>query len=417
MQFPTMQDIKLTFPHHALPDVARAVREQLMHSNLKDCLVPGQRVGITAGSRGINNIVTILKEVITYIKELSAEPLIIAAMGSHGGGTADGQKAILSSLGITPAAIGAPVYTGSACRPVGSLEDSVPLYATEIACQCDAIIVINRIKPHTSFHGPAESGLQKMLAIGLGGPRGAKAIHSFGARLLPRLIPSAARIIMQKLPVVMGLAILEDAHEDTMQIVALKPDRFVSGEQQLLSKARSIMPCLTIDHLDLLIVEYIGKNFSGTGMDTNIIGRMRIHGVPEPTNPDIQRIVALDISKESGGNATGIGLADFTTQRLVGKINMESTILNVMTSTFIQRAMLPITLPDDRAAISIALNSIGNIPPASARVMQIKNTLHLNIMRVSENLLPELRDNPLVETTGPSITMQFDGYNNLLRLP
>jgi hypothetical protein len=414
MSLPLMVEIKQNFPRRGLPDVPAAVREQLQRSNLTEIIVPGQKVGITAGSRGITNIVPVLAEIVLFVKSLGANPVILAAMGSHGGGTAGGQRAILADLGITPENVGAPVHTGADCRQVGKLVNGTPVFVTEIARACDAIIVVNRVKPHTSFHGPAESGLQKIITVGLGGPEGARALHRTGAAMLPEVIPAAARLLIGKLPIVLGLAILEDAYEDTMQVTAIPPEQLAQVEEELLNKARSAMPRLPVDRLDLLIVEQMGKNFSGTGMDTNIIGRMHIHGVPEPAKPFIQRITVLDLSPESHGNANGIGLADFTTRRLVNKIDFQATMLNVLTSTFVKRAMIPLTLPDDRTAIVTALRSLGSVKPTEARVLHIKNTLHLTSMRASAGLLPELRENPAIEIAGVPTVMHFDEYGNLL---
>jgi len=417
MKLPQMVDIKQSFPHQRLEDVTGTVNQELRRSGLAERIKPGQRVGITAGSRGITNITGILAAVVEFIKSLDAQPEIIAAMGSHGGGTGDGQRQILEALKITPDNVGAPVRTGAECRQVGVLDGGIPVYVTEIARQCDAIVVVNRVKEHTAFHGPAESGLQKMITIGLGGPEGARTLHRSGAAELHRIIPAAARLIMEHLPVVMGLAILEDAYKDTMKITALPPEQFVAGEEELLKEARKILPRLPVDNLDLLIVEKMGKNYSGTGMDTNVIGRMRVMGVHEPESPRIRHIAVLDLTDESHGNANGVGLADFTTRRLVKKINWDITIKNVLTSTFTKRAMQPITLPDDRAAIEAALESLGYVQPGEARVIQIKNTLQLAGMRVSTPLLSELRQKQNVEIVGQPEEMAFDWTGRLAPLP
>lgn len=413
MQLPKMVSIKQKFPSRRLKDVAGAVKEELKRSGLAERIKPGQKVGITAGSRGITNITGILTEVAAFIKSLDAKPEIIAAMGSHGGGTADGQREILDALNITEKKIGVPVHTGAECRQVGKLEQGTPVFVSEIAARCDAIVVVNRVKPHTAFHGPAESGLQKMITIGLGGPEGARTLHRSGATELHTIIPAAARLIMDNLPLVMGLAILEDAHKDTMQLKALPPDRFAVEEEKLLKEAKKILPRLPVDQLDLLIVEEMGKNYSGTGMDTNVIGRMRIPGVPEPEHPRIHRILVLDLTRDTHGNANGVGLADFTTRRLADKIDWDATMKNVITSTFVQRAMLPLTLPDDRSAVEAALESLGFVQPSDARVIHIKNTLHLTDLQASTAVLPELQQNPTVEVKGEPGEMEFDRRGNL----
>ncbi|KJS12541.1 MAG: hypothetical protein VR67_08520 [Peptococcaceae bacterium BRH_c8a] len=417
MKLPKMVSIKQNFPHQRLEDVTGTVREELRRCGLAEKIKPGQKVGVTAGSRGITNITDILSEVVKFIKSLDAKPEIIAAMGSHGGGTDDGQRQILDALKITEDNVGAPVRTGAECKQVGVLDRGVQVYVTEIARQCDAIVVVNRVKEHTAFHGPAESGLQKMITIGLGGPEGARTLHRSGAMELHKIIPDAARLIMDNIPIVMGLAILEDAHKDTMKIKALPPEQFAAGEEKLLNEARKILPRLPVNNLDLLIVEKMGKNYSGTGMDTNVIGRMRIMGVHEPEQPRIQHVAVLDLTDETHGNANGIGLADFTTRRLVSKIDWDATIKNVVTSTFIKRAMQPITLPDDRATIETALESLGYVQPEEARVMHIKNTLQLTDMRASTALLAELRQNQAVEIVGHPEELEFDWRSRLVPLP
>lgn len=407
---PLMVTVEQCFPSRELVDVRAEVKKALAGATPERKIVPGEVVAITAGSRGINNLVTILGEVVDWVKTQGARPVIVAAMGSHGGGTVEGQISILERLGITPDSMGAPVVASA---------ESIPLEGTKalvnrIALDCRHIIVVNRIKPHTSFHGRAESGLQKMLAVGLGGPSGAASIHSMGAEALPEVIPAISRQMIERLPVTLGLAILEDAHENTMKVVAVEPRLFVQKEEDLLNEARIQMPRLPVKELDLLIVEQMGKVFSGTGIDTNVIGRLRIEGIPEPAWPSIKRIVVLDLAPGGHGNANGIGLADFTTKKLVNKINFDATYLNVITSTFVIRAMLPVTMPDDRSAIETALRSLGAANSETARIMRIKNTLHLSKIQVSANLLEELKNNPIVKITGHPAALEFDRDGNLL---
>lgn len=401
MELPELIPIKQNFPQLGLKDIKAALHKTLRESGWISRIRPGQRVAITAGSRGISNIVVILRTLVEEVKALGAEPHVLAAMGSHGGGTKEGQLKVLAGLGINPQSVNAPVVAGADAEPVGVLPRGVPLYLNRKALNYDTIIVVNRIKPHTSFHGPAESGLQKMVAIGLGGPAGAAALHRLGAAALPRVIAAAAGALLKIAPITLGLAILEDAHEETAALVAVAPEDFAPAEEQLLARAREMMPRLPVEHLDLLIVDYLGKNISGTGMDTNVIGRLRIQGIPEPAAPAIRRIVVLDLSPESGGNAYGIGLADFTTRQLVNKIDYLVTYLNAMTSTFVQRVMIPMTLESAGEAVKAALRSLGNPDPGLIRAARITDTLHLGQLEVSANLVPELADNPLIEVTAP----------------
>ena len=408
LKLPELVPIKQNFPRHGLADIPGTLRGVLAQSGLGRLVRPGQQVALTVGSRGITNIVLILKTIVEEIKKLGAEPRILATMGSHGGGTAKGRLKVLAGLGITPAAVGAPVDAKADPVQAGVLPQGMPLYFNRLALTYDAIIVINRIKPHTSFHGPAESGLQKMVAVGLGGPSGAAALHSKGAAALTGAIPAASEALMGIIPIIMGVAILEDAHKNTAELAAVAPADFGPAESRLLARVWSMLPRLPVEQLDLLIVDHLGKNISGTGMDTNVIGRLRIQGLPEPATPAIRRIVALDLSPGSGGNAYGIGLADFTTRQLVEKIDYAVTYLNAMTSTFVQRVMIPMTLGSAGEAVKAALRSLGNPDPSLVRVARITDTLHLDQLEVSANLVPELADNPLVEVTGPPRLMNLD---------
>lgn len=414
MKFPNMTTIRQKFPREGLVDVRKTVRRVIADASIAEKIGPGQRVGITVGSRGISNIVPILQEVVEAVRRAGAIPVLLAAMGSHGGGTEEGQRAVLSGLGITGESVGAPVMTSADSVPVGKLQDGMTVLVSKVALTCDAIIVVNRVKPHTSFHGPTESGLHKMLAIGLGGPEGAAALHSKGALELPRLIPAAARVIMKRLPIILGLAILEDAYDDTKQIVAVPPHGFLETEKKLLEEAKKTLPTLPVDALDMLIIESMGKIYSGTGMDTNVIGRLRITGLPEPDKPYIKRIVILDLASGSEGNGNGMGLADFTTRKFLNKVNFKTTYKNVFTSTFVQRAMVPVTLETDKQTIAAALRSLGDIDTTAARVARIHNTLHLEELQVSEALLPELEGNPGIEVISSAEEMAFDSEENLL---
>ncbi|MCL6610004.1 MAG: DUF362 domain-containing protein [Peptococcaceae bacterium] len=410
---PEMAELVQVFPDRAVSSIEETVNRALDGAGLGNLLAPGERVAITAGSRGIKNIVLILKTVVRYVSSCGCRPFVISAMGSHGGGTVPGQLAVLSGLGITPENIGAPVLASDRCSPLPP-EGGEIFYVNSLAFDFDRIIAVNRVKPHTSFHGPAESGLQKMLAVGLGGPQGASRIHSLGVEALPAVIPRAAAAVAKHLPVTLGLAILEDSHENTMAVEAVLPEEFAEKEALILEEARRCLPRIPFDSLDILVVDEIGKVYSGTGMDTNVIGRIRINGVPEPDKPKIKRIVALDLAPGSKGNAYGIGLADFTVQRLVDGIDYEAMYLNAMTSTFVMRAMVPMTFPDDLSAIRAAVRSLGRTEPGDLRMVRIRNTLHLERMLVSKALLEEARNNKMVKITRDPRPMAFDHNNNLL---
>jgi hypothetical protein len=413
MDFPHMIKIRQSFPDLSLPDLAGEINKVLALSNLNKNITPGMTVGITAGSRGISNITLILSEIASHIRSLGGRPVLIAAMGSHGGGSPAGQAKLLDSLGITEDSTGAEIICSQETVIIGRGFYG-DIHLNRRALEFDALIVVNRIKPHTSFHGDFESGLLKMLAVGLGGPDGAASLHSCHPSLLSRAVVEAGMTVLKSCPVILGLAVLEDANEQTRKIVAVKPEDIFEFEKRLLSEARQYLPGLPTEVLDILIVDQIGKNFSGTGIDTNVIGRLRIHGSPEPDHPNIKRIVVLDVAPEAHGNAYGIGLADFTTERLAGNFDRKSVYLNALTSTFIQRAMLPMTLSDDREALRAALRSLSGTAPLDARIMRIHNTLHLSEMLVTKNIFEEISGSPLIQAAGPLQKITFNPEGQLL---
>ncbi|WP_371367174.1 hypothetical protein SRRS_12400 [Sporomusa rhizae] len=415
MAFPKLVRIKQTFSRPLVSDVEGSVLAELEKLNLSG-QVAGKRIGITAGSRGIQNIVTILRQVVQYVRQHGGEPFLLAAMGSHGGGTADGQKEVLDSLGLTEEQVGAPVITCAESEVIGKTREGIPAYIVKSALTLDGILVVNRVKTHTSFKGKVESGLVKKLVVGLGGPQGAQQFHGFGSEELPRLLVEIGEVILSKLPILGGLAIIENAYEETALIKGVTKNDFIQEESELLVYSKSLMPSLPIDNIDILIIGQMGKNFSGTGIDTNIIGRIRIQGVPEPSRPAVKRIAVLDLSEESHGNATGIGLADFVTQRLVDKMDRQATYLNCLTSTFVMRAATPIYYEDDRKLFEAIQYSLSSIPPEELRVVVIPNTLFLTECMVSEAVAKELTSREEISIVGEPEPMEFDSENRF-RLP
>lgn len=271
----------------------------------------------------------------------------------------------------------------------------------------DGILVLNLVKTHTSFKGTVESGLIKMLVVGLGGPKGAQQFHSFGPQELPRLLEEIGEFLLENIPILGGLEIVENAYEETALIRGIKRQDMIETEGEVLLYSKSLMPSLPTENLDLLIVQEMGKNFSGTGIDTNIIGRARIHGVPEPDSPSIKRIAVLDLSDESHGNATGVGMADFITQKLVNKMDRQATYLNCLTSTFVVRAAIPMYFSTEKELIEAALLSLSGIGAEQLRTMMIPNTLFLTDCFVSEALAEELRGRPGIEVAGEGEEIQF----------
>ncbi|CAB3392323.1 lactate racemase domain-containing protein [Kyrpidia spormannii] len=368
------------------------------------------RVAIPAGSRGIFGIDRILRTVVQTIRSFGGDPFLFAAMGSHGGGTAEGQRQILASLGISEEAVGAPVSCSSEVVQVGETPSGLPVYVAREAAEADAILVVNRVKPHTSFHGPHESGLAKMLSVGMGRAAGAEAVHRLGVGHLPGVVPEIAGEVLRRLPVIGGLGIVENSRERPAHIRRFRAADLLAGDRALLQEARRLMPGLPTDRLDLLVVREMGKNFSGTGMDTNVIGRLRITGVPEPQDVQITYIAVCDLSEASHGNATGIGLADFTTEKLAAKIDRAATYLNCLTSGFVARAAVPMTFSSEKEMLDAAFRALKR-PPHQVRWMAVANTLELGEVRVGEALWEEAQTWPDVAGVGAlrDVTFTADG--------
>jgi hypothetical protein len=391
-----------------------AIRDGLEKLFVNRGLAKGAKIGITAGSRGINNIVGILQLTIRCVQERGFAPRIVAAMGSHGGGTAAGQEEVLTSLGITPETMGVPVLTGSDTVEVGRTADGLGAYISTHASDLDGIVVVNRVKPHTGLIGPIQSGLTKACVVGLGGPSGAQQFHSLGVAELPKTLCDIGTILLEKTSILGGLAIVENSCEETAHIIAVRADRFLEGEPEILALASRLMPRLPVDNLDMLIVEEMGKNYSGTGVDTNVIGRLRIIGCPEPASPSIKRIVVLDLSEQSHGNANGVGCVDLITDKLFRKIDTTATYLNCLTTTFIPRGFIPLHFPNERDAIEMAVTSLGRCVPEELRLMIVPNTLHLGELLVSERLTQELRQQPNIEIDPKPLPFAFDSELNMV---
>jgi hypothetical protein len=415
-----MVRVRQRFDAPVLADLPLAVAEQLRL--LEGKVRPGMRVGITAGSRGVANVATILRAAGDVVRRLGGEPFVIPAMGSHGGATAEGQTELLAGYGVTEASTGMPVVSDMAVRQIGQLgtpDDPGPaVYMSETALAADGLIICNRVKPHTDFRAPIESGLAKITAIGLGKHQGAKTIHSFGTRGLAYWLPQAARLMVRTATVLAGLAVLENAYDQTARVVAVPPEAIGgAGEGALLEEARGLMASLPFDDLDVLVVDELGKNVSGTGMDTNVIGRMMIRGVPEFARPNVRIVVVLDLTPESHGNGAGIGLADVLTLRAARKLDLRATYINGLTSGIggVQRVKLPLFLPTDADAVCAGVLCCGRGDPSGVRLVRLRNTLEVGELEVSESLLDEVRAHPRLAVVGPPQRLPFDGEGNLLR--
>jgi len=417
VNFPQIYRVRQSFNRTVVEDIPRAVQAELKKLHLESRIKPGQRVALTAGSRGVANIAQILKATVAYLKSIKAQPFIFPAMGSHGGATAEGQAALLAHYDVTEAFTGAPVLSSMDVVEISQTEDGVPVFIDKHAAQAEWIIVINRIKPHTKFKAPIESGLMKMMAIGMGKQKGAEYYHKAALQFtFPKIIVDAGREVLKKASILCGLGMVENGYDETAQIVALPPEELEAKERELLALAKQLMPRLPFNDIDLLIVDEMGKDISGTGIDPNVTGRNRdLLGVfPHPTN--VKRLFVRDLTANSNGNATGIGLADLATKRLVDKIDYQATYMNCITGISLEKAAVPMHFATDQEAIKVALNSVGLIPPEKSKIVRIKNTLLVEEVEVSEGYAEELEKRPDLEVLEGPKPMSFDGQGNLFPL-
>jgi hypothetical protein len=415
--FPDMTTIRQTFEAPEISDVAAAVTAEMARLTADPRIKPGARIAVTAGSRGIAGIDRILKAVVTSLQSAGAEPFLVPAMGSHGGGRTEGQVAVLESLGITAEKMGAPIRASMDVVEIGRSDFGYPVWMDRHAAEADGILVVNRIKPHTDFDGPVESGLMKMLGIGLGKHKGCLDVHRQTVQHGYRdVIPAIGRLILERLPVIGGLGIVENCYDATALIRGIPAAEMAQEEAKLLIRAKDLMGRLPFDQLDLLIVDEMGKNISGTGMDTNVIGRIMFVGEPEPVRPRITRIVVLGLTDASHGNAIGIGLADLTTQAVVAGLDLHAIQTNAIAAMTPEKGRIPIALPTDRDAVAAALTTIGAIAPEDARVVHIRNTLDLGTLSVSSALLKEADAHPHLSQIGAPATLAFDAEGHLAPL-
>jgi hypothetical protein len=414
MALPKMVRVRQTFPRPRVADIPRSVAETLERAGLR--IKRGDTVAVGAGSRGIANIDVIVGAAVRHLRDLGARPFVFPAMGSHGGGTPEGQLSVLEHYGITEATMGCPLRATMDVVQVGEAL-GLPVWLDRHAAEADWIGLVNRIKPHTDFKGSIESGLFKMMTIGLGKHRGAIQYHRANIRHgYETVITSVGREMLSRARIGFGLGIVENGYDETGHVEAFTAEELEAGERRLLKEAREWMARLPFSPFDVLVVEEIGKNISGSGMDTNVIGRPSNPHEPFPADPKILWIVALDLTDESYGNATGIGNADFTTRRLVDKIDMKPTLINCITACTPNAAKVPATYETDREAIETALSCIGLTPPEQARVIRIKNTLMLGEIEVSEALVPEVARRGDLTALSAATPLPFDVAGRLIPL-
>ena len=414
MNLPNKYRIRQKFDDTRVDDIRETVKAELGGLSWS-AIRPGDRVAVTAGSRGIADIAQILGAIVDFFKSLEAEPFLFPAMGSHGGATAEGQVAMLAQLGVTEASVKAPIVSSMETAEIGLTGDNIPVFMDKNALAADHIVVVNRIKSHTKFKAPIESGLMKMMAIGMGKLKGAQLYHTAAVPYsFFKIITDAARMVLTKTPIICAVGILENAYGQTAKISVLKAAEIESQEQDLLHLSKKMMAKLPFNEIDLLIVDEMGKDISGVGIDPNITGRNRdILGVfPHPVQ--VKRLFVRDLTDGSKGNATGIGLADITTQRLVDKIDYAATYKNCITGLSPEKAAVPMHFGNDRDAIEVALGCVGLVSAARSKIVRIKNTLRLDLLEVSEAYAEMLQKRPDLEIVAGPNCMEFSSEHNLL---
>lgn len=392
-----MYTVRQNFNKHSIDCVESEIENEIRRENIISRIIPGSKVGILVGSRGISCIDKIVAEIVRQIKHAQATPVIIPSMGSHGQATAEGQRHILSNYGITESTMNCDIESSMDVTKTGSIA-GIDIYVDSIALSCDYIIPVGRIKSHTDFRGPVESGLCKMLSIGVGNQIGCTNLHKAGFYNFHWLIPEVARINIDSLKVIFGIAIIENAYNEPYIIKAIPAEDILSQEPQLLKIAKSIMPKIRLKRIDLLIIDEIGKDISGCGMDPNITGRTWCGELPDFDGPKIERIFVNGLTENTDGNACGIGYADFISQECIKSINIESTKINALASRSIVAGKIPLPINDDE--IYTILDSIPNIDMSAPKIVRIKNTLSLTEIQVSESLLNEIvldKDNEILD--------------------
>lgn len=411
--FPKTFRVRQRFERPLVEDVAGEVRAELARLSLGQKLRPGQTVAITGGSRGITNIATILQAVASHLRELGAHPLIVAAMGSHGGGTSEGQRAILANYGITEAFCGCPIRSEMGTVVIDETPEGVPVHFASDALAADHVLVVARVKPHTELFGEHQSGLMKMLLIGLGKHEGAKIYHrAFVDYSLDQIVRSVGRRVIEKGRILCGLGIVENACDETGLIRAVYPHEMEAQDRELLVLSRKWLPRLPFDRADLLLIDEIGKEISGCGMDTNVIGRKHYeHGSAPDEFPKIKRIAIRSLTEQTHGNATGLGKSEFCLTRVVEAMDPRITYINVTTACFPQVGMIPPHYATDREMLGVALSTIGLTEPAAARMLWIRNTLQLSELECSEAFLSDAlkRDDLEILTEPRALPFDADG--------
>ena len=418
MTFPRIYLVKQEFPDRGIKDIAKEVQWQLQEADFAAKVKRGAKIAIGVGSRGIAQIAVIVKAVVDYWKDNGCNPFVFPAMGSHGAATSEGQAAVLAHYGIFPEAIGCPVISSLDVMPMGRTPEGIETYMDRSAFESDAVMLVGRVKWHTDFNGKIESGLCKMTAIGLGKFAGAQQYHGFGHRIgLEQVIRSVFKQIAKSGKILGGIAILEDANHSTAQLTALYAENFLKMDEKLLALVKTWAGRIPVNALDILVLDEIGKDISGTGMDTKVVNRSTMAYYNCYANaPKVERIFIKDLSKLSGGNALGMGLADIVTDRLIGKVDWSSTYINGLSSSILASTRTPIHFPTDRECLEKLVPTVGKTGSRELTIGWIQNTMNLRLMALSENLLPEISGNPAIKILSQATELPFDPDGNLPRI-
>ncbi|MEH7380403.1 lactate racemase domain-containing protein [Bacillus sp. JJ1533] len=408
---PKMLKVKQHFDDSKVENLVEELTNKLHREEVKQTIKPGMEIAIAVGSRGIDALVDITKTTVQFIKDMGGKPFIVPSMGSHGGATGEGQRDVLKHLGVTEESVGCEIRSSMEVIKLGELPNGLPVYIDKFASEADGIVVINRVKPHTAFRGSVESGIQKMISIGLGKQKGAEACHQLGFKYMAENVPAMAQMIMEKTPFLFGVATVENAFDRVARIEVMLTNEIIEKEPELQAQAKQLLPKLFFDQIDVLVIDQIGKNISGDGMDPNITGRYPTpyaHG-----GPDVNKMVVLNLTPETEGNANGVGTADFTTQRLVDKMDLEFTYANGLTSTVVAPTKIATTLPNDKEAIQAAIKTCNILDFTKVKMVRIKDTLHVSEIEVSEALLDYIKQHPNIEQASDLYEFNFDENGNL----
>jgi len=412
--FPQMAVIQQDLYRSQTMDLQARIWETLKNCTQNQKISPGETVAVAVGSRGIHGLQIIVRETIQFLLHLGLKPMIIPAMGSHGGGTPEAQESLLHTYGISASSMGAPIVSDMDVTDIGNHTDKTRIFFSTAAHSCDHVVVINRIKPHTKFHSEIESGLCKMLVVGLGKKTGAAEIHQKAVHHGFGIIEEAAAYILEKCNILCGIGIVEDGYGQPAIIEALPPDILIRREKALLEKAYQYLAGIPFEQIDVLIIDYFGKNISGIGMDSNVTGRHRDITGDFHTKPYVKRIFVRDLSPDSDGNGNGIGLADFTTKRLVDRLDLKKTYTNAIAAISPEKAALPLYLESDLPAMKACMQTCGVPSPDAARIVRIKNTADLEYIQISKALQKESEKNNHIHIVTPWKALQFSKDGNLL---